>query len=196
MRICKICCLPAATRAKIDAALVDGVTYERIASRFSTKTRTINKGNLCRHRRHLLPADLVRQRPAPAPDVATSLLERVEHLVTESRAIAEAAKGSQQWIAATSALREVRSCVELLGKLSGELSSGVNFNSFNFANVTEDQIGAFLDAVRKRGDARIRELVLEKLGTPTPNFAVNFVAPQPEVTSLFLEAPANGNGHA
>jgi hypothetical protein len=195
MRLCKICTLPPKTRAKIDAALVDGITYTRIAARFSSADRPINKVNLCRHRKHLLPKELIRRAPAPKPEVALTLLDRVENLVSESRTIAEAAKTGQQWIAATSALREVRCCVELLGKLSGELSSGINFNSFNFANVTEEQITAFLDAVAKRGGARLRELVMERLGQTAPIFAVNFVAPPEEKEPLFLDAPANGNGH-
>jgi hypothetical protein len=195
MRLCKICTLPAKLRAKIDAALVDGVTYNRIVARHSKRDRPINTMNLSRHRRHLLPKELVRRAPAPQPEVAATLLERVETLVAESRMIAEAAKTGQQWIAATSALREVRCCVELLGKLSGELSSGVNFNSFNFSNVTEEQIGAFLDAVAKRGDSRLRALVMEKLGQPAPMFAVKFVAAPEEKEPMCLDAPTNGNGH-
>ena len=174
MRICKICCLPAARRAKIDAALVDGVTYKRIAARFSTKMQPINTVNVCLHRKHLLPKDLVRARPAPPPDVALTLLQRVETLVAESRSIAEAAKTGQQWIAATSALREVRCCIELLGKLTGEISpANFNFNTFNFATVREEQLAAFLDAATK--DARVLGLLMARLGPPTPEVHVNFV---------------------
>jgi len=39
----------------------------------------------------------------------------------ESQKIAAAAKLEKNWPAATSALREARSCLELLGKLRGEL---------------------------------------------------------------------------
>jgi hypothetical protein len=52
---------------------------------------------------------------------ATSLLGRVECLMQESEKIAEAAKLAKNWPAATSALREARNCLELLGKLRGEL---------------------------------------------------------------------------
>jgi hypothetical protein len=211
MRLCKICTLPAKMRAKIDAALVDCTTYGRIVTRFSKPDRPINAMNLSRHRRHLLPKELVRRAPAPSPEVATTLLQRVETLVGESRAIAEAAKTGQQWIAATSALREVRCCIELLGKLSGEISPGsINFNNFNFNNLTEEHLGLFLDSVAKRGDARIQKLVAEKLGFPAPVVEINFVKVKercPRCGDIFegdarpqqpplLEAPANGNGHA
>lgn len=191
MRLCKVCTLPPKMRAKIDAALVDGVTYKRIVARFSSEERPISPPNLCRHRKHLLPKELIRQAPAPQPEVALTLLQRVETLVGESRAIAEAAKTGQQWIAATSALREVRCCIELLGKLTGEISpSSINFNNFNFNNLTDEHLEQFLDAVAKRGDARLRALVRTKLGTPAPTIQVNFVDPPP-----LLEAPPT-NGHA
>jgi hypothetical protein len=182
-------------RERIERALVDGVTYAKIVRRFSTAARPLNEVNLCRHRKHLLPKELIRQAPPPQPEVATTLLQRVETLVGESRAIAEAAKTGQQWIAATSALREVRCCIELLGKLTGEISpTSINFNNFNFNNLTDENLGMFLDAVAKRGDARIRALVREKLGMPSPIFQVNFV--DSAAPGLVLEAPTNGNGHA
>ena len=52
---------------------------------------------------------------------ATSLLARVENLMHESERIAAAAKLEKNWPAAMSALREARGCLELLGKLRGEL---------------------------------------------------------------------------
>ena len=55
---------------------------------------------------------------------ATSLLTRVENLMQESEKIAAAAKLEKNWPAATSALREARGCLELLGKLRGELQPG------------------------------------------------------------------------
>jgi hypothetical protein len=207
MRLCKVCTLPAKLRAKIDAALVDGTTYERIVARFSKPDRPINTMNLSRHRRHVLPKELVRQAPAPEPEVALSLLQRVESLVAESKQIATSAKTGQQWIAATAALREVRCCIELLGKLSGEISpSNFNFATFNFANVTDEHLSLFLEAAAKRGDRRIRELVMEKLGPPAPKFHVNFIATTercpdcgfegPRAPLPSLRAPSNDNNDA
>jgi hypothetical protein len=210
MRLCKVCTLPPKMRAEIDAALVDGTTYDRIVARFSQVDRPINTMNLSRHRRHLLPKELVRRAPAPEPEVALSLVQRVEGLMADSKQIAVAAKTGQQWIAATSALREVRCCIELLGKLTGEISpANFNFATFNFANLTEDQIGAFLDAIAQRGDDRIRAMVTAKLGSLAQMIRVSFVGvvercPQCGYTKdaateqpLPREAPSNGsNGHA
>ena len=207
-KICSICLLPKKTRAAIDNALVAGTSYKKIASRF----KKVSVTSLCRHRRHVLPKDLMRSRPAPQPEVALTLLQRVETLVTESRSIAEAAKTGQQWIAATSALREVRCCIELLGKLSGEISpANFNFNNFNFANLGDEQITAFLDALQKPSAARTLGRLTERmqqLGLRPPEVSINFVAvlercPKcgyetiPGESQPLLEAPPlNGNGHA
>lgn len=54
---------------------------------------------------------------------------------------------------------EVRCCIELLGKLSGEISSSVNFNVIN---ITEARFTEFMDAIEKKGDltvAHMRQLV-------------------------------------
>ena len=180
MKMCKICCLPAATRAKIDALLVEGVTYRRIVARFSTKLRPLNVVNLCRHRKHLLPADLVRKPPGPKPEVARSLLERVEELVRRFERVAMRAESDSQYVATTNALKEIHACLRTVGQLTGELNT-INFNFLNFAQLTEQQIITFLDALAAGPElavAHIRTLVLARLGPPTPhiNYNVHFVA--------------------
>jgi hypothetical protein len=75
---------------------------------------------LDRHKGHL-PSTIVKAEQAEVVCVATSLLARVESLMQESEKIAAAAKLEKNWPAATSALREARGCLELLGKLRGEL---------------------------------------------------------------------------
>ncbi len=179
--MCKVCCLPPARRAKIDAALVEGVTYKKIARRYSTKTQPINSVNLCNHRKHLLPKDLVRRAPAPAPEVATTLLERVEGLIARVRVIADAAESTQNWIAATSALREARAGLELLGKLTGELSSTTNINFLmGSPSATLERVTAFLDSIPKWGgsalEQQVRALVVQRFGNPAPIINVKFVA--------------------
>jgi hypothetical protein len=171
-------------------ALLEGVAYKEIARKFSKYK--FSYGSVGRHRRHLLPDDLIRKAPPPEPEVALSLVQRIENLVAESKQIAAAAKTQQAWIAATSALREIRACLELLGKLSGEISPGnINFDNFNFATLTDDQIGAFLDAVAKRGDDRIRAMVTAKLGSTLPTVHVNFVDATVERVGSNLENLVN-----
>jgi hypothetical protein len=75
---------------------------------------------LDRHKSHL-PSTIIKAQQAEVVCQATSLLARVESLMQESEKIAAAAKLEKNWPAATSALREARGCLELLGKLRGEL---------------------------------------------------------------------------
>src|ERR1700686_2973563 len=78
MRMCKICCLPADRRAKIDSPLLADLTAARISKRFSTKTQPIRPANCCFHRKHLIPADLVRKAPPPSPEVAPRTADTIE----------------------------------------------------------------------------------------------------------------------
>jgi hypothetical protein len=193
MQMCKICLLPAATRKRIDAELYLGTSYKKIAAKFSKKDRSFSHVCVFRHRQHLIPQDVVRRPPPPDPQVAATLLGRVEQLIAEFRSIADATRVQQPpW--AIAAMKEIMHGLEMIGKITGEIAPGsINFNTFNFANVSDDQVIAFLDAVARRGDARLRAMVQEKLGIPAPVFHVNFRAvPDP----LLLEAPANGYGHA
>lgn len=171
-KLCAVCVLPAKTRDAIDRALVSGKTYKKISERFKRRVSTFA---LYRHRKHLLPKDLVRQAPPPKPEVATNLLDRVESLINESRGIAEAAKRGEQWVAASAALREVRACLELLGKLTGQLSSGININ-FSHGNFSEDQLTAFFDSIRKKPDtmALFFRLLDERIGHRPPVFNIQF----------------------
>ena len=179
-KLCAVCVLPAKTRDAIDRALVQGQTYRSISQRFK---RRVSIFALCRHRKHLLPKDLVRQAPPPKPEAATTLLERVENLILESRGIAEQAKHGKQWIAASGALREVRACLELLGKLSGQLSSGVNINFFN-GQISEEQLTSFLNNLQKRPEAwkLFQQLVEEKMRHLCP----------PRVHIHFVESDGQG----
>jgi hypothetical protein len=143
------------------------------------------------------------------PEIATSLLERIERLIIETRTIAAAAKKERQWISAVAALKEVRACLELLGKLTGEISSSSATN-FNFLNLSEANVTAMLDAVAAKGDlamAGLRALVHQKLGNAPPVFSVQFMDSDgngqartsdqlalPGIGELL--PPTNGNGHA
>jgi hypothetical protein len=116
MRTCTVCNHP--ERAAIDAALVDGTSLRTIAGHFGT-----NKSALDRHRKHLAPA-LTLAKQATVVTEATSLLSRVERIMSRCELIAEAATKSRDWMPAVAASRELRGCLELLGRLSGELQSG------------------------------------------------------------------------
>jgi hypothetical protein len=70
-------------RAAIDAALVDGTPLRAISGRFGTTKSAVD-----RHRKHLAPA-LTKAKQAEEVAEATSLLSRVEKLMSRVEAIAE-----------------------------------------------------------------------------------------------------------
>jgi hypothetical protein len=55
---------------------------------------------------------------------ASSLMNRVERVMARCEMIAETATKAKDWTPAISASRELRGCLELLGKLSGEIQTG------------------------------------------------------------------------
>jgi hypothetical protein len=89
-------------------------------SGYSSKIRHLAAGP-CIAINSTCPTQSLRAQQAEVVSEATSLLSRVENLMQESEKIAAEAKIEENWSAATSALREARSCLELLGKLRGEL---------------------------------------------------------------------------
>ena len=154
--------------------------------------RPITRQAVARHAKHVLSPSAVPRTYAPGPAIpGQSLLERAEGLIADLITIAETAKATGQLVAAIAALREIRSNLELQGKLSGEISSQ-NIN-FYLMEITESRIQEFLDAAAKRGPQVgqfIRDQVNKRFGCAAPNISVHFVpAPKrnPDGT-LLLEA--------
>ena len=119
MNVCKVCKHP--EKNAIDAALVRGTPYRKVAAQFSG----VSGAAIQRHKRHI-PGTLVEASNAERVSEATNLLTKVDVLIRESEAIADAAKKEKDPPAATSALREARSCLELLGRVRGELHNGAS----------------------------------------------------------------------
>lgn len=80
-----------------------------------------------RHKQHISSMMVPATRAREAAD-AQSLLDRVENLIAQSQTIAVQAQKKKEWRAATMALREVRGCLELLARLSGELQAATNIS--------------------------------------------------------------------
>jgi hypothetical protein len=195
MRTCKVCGLPPRTRKAIDRALIEGMPVERVAKRFKSK---ITRSSVYRHSKHVLAPSPEGRRLQSGQVVmeGKSLLERVENLIKEHQSLAETAKTSGQIIAAVSALREIRANIELLGKLSGELSSA-NVNFFAM-ELTKDRISDFIEAAALRTPdvgLFLRDQAQQRFGFVLLNFAVNFVKPpqRDERGNLLLEG---GSGSA
>jgi hypothetical protein len=114
-RACTICHHEA--RADIDDALVSGVPLRRIAATWPPVTMT----SLQRHKQNHVSRALTAVHAERVEQGAATLLDRVEHLITRTERLLEAAEGEGRVSTALAAVRELRSLLELLGKASGEL---------------------------------------------------------------------------
>lgn len=104
---------------EINKSLIDNETNREIAKRFALSSAAVY-----RHRTNHLPPLLLKARQAGEIVEATSLMDRVERIMTRCETIAETATRTKDWFPAIAASRELRGCLELLGKLSGEIQSG------------------------------------------------------------------------
>lgn len=115
-RTCSVCKSPDKLPAE------DAILRLVPLSRISQQTK-LSVDALQRHKGHM-GKNIVRAAPFEAEQALSSvtLLSRVQSLIVEVREIANCAKKNKSWASAISALRELRSCLELLGRMSGELS--------------------------------------------------------------------------
>ena len=120
-RTCTICSHD--QRTDIDKALVHRRPFRTIADRFA-----VSKTSLLRHYDDHLPAKLVRAKRAAEAVEADALLDLVLDLKDKALGILDTAEAEGDLKAATGAIREARSCVELLGKLAGQLASAPTIN--------------------------------------------------------------------
>jgi hypothetical protein len=116
-RTCSVCKSP--DKLPAEDAILRVIPLSRIAAQ--TK---LSVDALQRHKKNCMAKGIVRAAPFEAQQSveAISLLSRVQSLIVEVREIANCAKKNKSWASAISALRELRSCLELLGRMSGELS--------------------------------------------------------------------------
>ena len=117
-RSCSIC-KHVERQAIEEAFLRNGQSLRVIAERHGVSAWALH-----RHKSHVAVAVMAaakRERNAGEIVAGNSLLMRVEEVLTEVRDIAHAAKKAKDWSAATAALRELRNCLQLIGRVSGEL---------------------------------------------------------------------------
>jgi hypothetical protein len=105
----------------IDEMLVNRVSISEISRTFKIPYHSID-----RHKKNHVSKTLTKAKHAEEVTAATSLLGRVERIMARCESIAEAATRERDWSPAIAASRELRGCLELLGRLSGELQSGTN----------------------------------------------------------------------
>ena len=146
-RTCTICRHKA--REAIDAALVAREPFRDIAGQHG-----ISKSALVRHSDDHIPAALMKAQAATEAAQADALLAQVVDLRDKALGILTHAESAKNWPAAIGAVREARGCVELLGKLAGQLRDAPTINLFMTAEWRETQT-AILAALEAHPDARL-----------------------------------------
>lgn len=119
-RTCTVCTHP--DRPAIDAALIANESLRNIAKRHG-----VSAAALFRHRDHLAGA-LVQAKAAEDVSHADDLLAQVRDLQARALTILDTAEGAGDLKVALAAIREARGCIELFGRLAGELSDGATVN--------------------------------------------------------------------
>lgn len=109
--------------ADIDAELVERMPFRHIAARYSVSTSA-----LVRHSDDHIPAALTKAHEAAAVAHADTILTQVQDLRDRALLILDKAEEAKEYRSALSAIREARGCLELLGKLAGELQDGPTVN--------------------------------------------------------------------
>lgn len=138
-----------ADRAAIDAALVEGtVSNRKIAAHFGVSEQAIR-----RHKAEHLPAALADAETAQRVARADTLIVRVDRLSSRMERLLDKAEAGDRFADAAALSREVRGCVELLAKLSGQLRDGPTI----YINSPQVQIytTALLQALAPWPEARI-----------------------------------------
>jgi hypothetical protein len=120
-RNCTICNHP--NLSQINKRLIKGIALRSIADRWE-----VSKTSLIRHKTKHLPASLVAARQAKEIASADNLLSNVCKLQRRAERILRKAESAGDHRTALAAIREVRSTIELLAKLLGELREGTNVN--------------------------------------------------------------------
>ncbi len=118
---CKVCQHPDLNQ--INEKLVSGLSPRTLAEQHG-----LNHMSLYRHKENHLPKTLVRASQLKEENAADDLLDRVENIYSRAWQLMEKAEGDGKYQPAVSALKESRSCLELIGKLLGELKTGNTIN--------------------------------------------------------------------
>jgi hypothetical protein len=114
-QLCSICIHP--DREAIDQELISGTPVRDIAGRYG-----IGKSSINRHKKHI-PGALVKAQEAGDVVRGDTLLKQVRELHQRAQGITSKAEQSGDLKTALQGIREVRGCLELLGRVMGELSA-------------------------------------------------------------------------
>lgn len=146
-RTCTIC--RHAERENIDSALIARQPFRHIAEQHKVSTSA-----LVRHLDDHIPAALLKAKEAKEVAAADDLLNQVDELRDRALAILTKAEGAAEYRNALAAIREARGCLELLGKLAGQLQSAPTINIIMSVEWQDIQ-AAILSALEPHMEARL-----------------------------------------
>jgi transposase-like protein len=113
-RVCTVCVHP--EREAIDAALVSGTAYTEIA-----RTHEVGREAVRRHANRHLSAALAALRAPTQAGSRAPLSDRIETLIARCEVMFTAAASEGRTAQALAVVKELRACLELAGRASGEL---------------------------------------------------------------------------
>lgn len=108
MRVCKVCNSP--NRAQIEDELARRVPAREIGERYKLSLDVV-----WRHSKHLGRSIILQP--------GSSLLDRVEALIQRLETVSQKAASAQAWSSTVACCREIRECLELLSRLTGQYPS-------------------------------------------------------------------------
>lgn len=118
---CEVCTHP--DKNVIEERMLTGVSVRKIADEFD-----IGRMSVQRHRHNHLPHSLVKSKKLQEMQAADDLVTRIESLYEKAIEIIRLAQQDKKYQPAVSAIKEARSSLELLAKISGELRTGTQIN--------------------------------------------------------------------
>lgn len=124
MTLCRICNHQEAN--KINEMLISGVSARQVARQYE-----LNHVSVSRHKNQHLPQHLVKAKTLQEEDQADDLLHKLNTIYDRAWAIVEEAEKDKKYAASVSALKECRQCLEIIGKLLGELKTGHTFHVYS-----------------------------------------------------------------
>jgi hypothetical protein len=110
-------------RKSIDAALVAGDSATAIAAKFR-----VTDDSVTRHKASHLPAAMIKAKEAKEVTQADDLLAQARKVQNKATSLLLKAEAQGDFKTALAGCREVRGCIELLGKLMGELDESPTVN--------------------------------------------------------------------
>jgi len=121
MRNCMVCIHD--NREEIDKALLAKVTYRNIQKQYG-----VNISTLSRHKKDHLPKELIKSEKLKEIAKSDTLIEQVQTLKNRAEDILDKVEQQGSHTIALQAIKEIRSIIELLAKIQGEIQTGVTIN--------------------------------------------------------------------